>query len=266
MYCNHCGAELPDGSKFCQDCGTVTKAAAAEQKAKKKVETPPPAPTPSPSDTKKSSKKKVNPLLIAIIIVVIAAVGSLVGKFAIAPSLSDGEGDTNTTANILGTNEAPEPGINYDSSNEVTYRDPGSLDYNIFYQQSKTYTYQYDNNNTTTINIKYSTKNNYVNDISIHINLDENFPQYYQYKGEFVTYETLFENLNDPKASTYNYTEYSNGAVSFYGYINGLCASDRAGRLSLASTVLGIPYDTANNSYNFTDLDSALIANGFVEQ
>ena len=77
MYCNHCGAELPDGSKFCQDCGTVTKAAAAEQIAKKKVETPPPAPTPSPSDTKKSSKKKVNPLLIAIIIVVIAAVGSL---------------------------------------------------------------------------------------------------------------------------------------------------------------------------------------------
>ncbi len=265
MYCNHCGAELPDGSKFCQDCGTVTKAAAAEQKAKKKAETPPPTPAPSSSNTKKSSKKTVNPLLIAIIIVVVAAVGSLVGNFVIAPSLSDGTDDT-TTADILGTNEAPEPGINYEASNEVTYRDPGSLDYNIFYQQSKTYAYQYDNDNTITININYSSKNNYVNDISIHVNLNQNFPKYYQYKNELGTYEKLFEKLNDSKASTYNYTEYSNGDISFYGYINGLCASDRAGRLSLASTVLGIPYDTTNNSYNFTDLDSALIANGFVEQ
>lgn len=275
MYCNHCGAELPDGSKFCQDCGTVTKAAAAEQKAKKKAETPPPTPTPPSSDTKKSSNKKVNPLLIAIIIVVIAAVGSLVGKFAIAPSLSDSEGDTNTTSNILGTNEAPEPGIDNDYlnglttfsyDNDVTYRDVGALDYDILSQRRTSWTYKYDNDNFMTVVADYSTKNNYVSHISFTEEINKNYPKYYQNKQSLETYETMFQTLNDPSASPYDYIEYSNGDLMFYGHTYDLCAGDRADRVILMSTILGVPYDTTNNSFSVTDLRSTLTDAGFVEQ
>lgn len=33
MYCNHCGAELPEGVKFCQNCGAPVEASASEQDA-----------------------------------------------------------------------------------------------------------------------------------------------------------------------------------------------------------------------------------------
>lgn len=281
MYCNHCGAELPDGSKFCQDCGTVTKAAAAEQKAKKKVETPPPAPTPSPSDTKKSSKKKVNPLLIAIIIVVIAAVGSLVGKFAIAPSLSDSESDTNTTSNILGTSEAPEPGIidepieilppSDNPLSDITFPDWDSnngagLAYDYSTQATRTWIFKYDDNNILTVIADYSTANNRVDHIKFQAEINTDFPKYNQMKTELQAYYSMFETLNDPQADLYNLSEYVDGSLYFYGHVYDLCGADRADRVSLMSTVLGVPYDTTNNSFSITTLSSTLTTAGFAEQ
>ena len=48
MFCNHCGAQVPDGAKFCPKCGgALTSDSEAPQ-----AEAPQPQPAPRPEPTR----------------------------------------------------------------------------------------------------------------------------------------------------------------------------------------------------------------------
>ena len=80
MYCNHCGAQQPDGSKFCGSCGgkltgeqTAAKPESQSQPAQKTLQ--------APGTEKKKGKLPVWGILL------IALAAFIIGKFVIAPSM-----------------------------------------------------------------------------------------------------------------------------------------------------------------------------------
>lgn len=87
MYCNHCGAQQPDGSKFCSSCGG--KLAGEQVKAQPEVKS---QPVQRSQQEPKTEKKKGKLPVWGILLIGLAAF--LIGKFAIAPSMvSDPDSD-----------------------------------------------------------------------------------------------------------------------------------------------------------------------------
>lgn len=80
MYCNHCGAPQPDGSKFCSNCGGKLAAdqAAAKQQPQSKS-------APNTQKAAKTEKKKGKLPVWGIALIALAAF--VLGKFVIAPSM-----------------------------------------------------------------------------------------------------------------------------------------------------------------------------------
>ena len=81
MYCNHCGAQQPDGSKFCSNCGEKLAAdqAAAKQQPQSKS-------APNTQQAAKTEKKKGKLPVWGIALIALAAF--LLGQFVIAPAMS----------------------------------------------------------------------------------------------------------------------------------------------------------------------------------
>ncbi|WP_405380499.1 zinc-ribbon domain-containing protein [Phascolarctobacterium sp.] len=81
MYCNHCGAPQPDGSKFCSNCGEKLAAdqAAAKQQPQSKS-------APNTQQAAKTEKKKGKLPVWGIALIALAAF--LLGQFVIAPAMS----------------------------------------------------------------------------------------------------------------------------------------------------------------------------------
>ena len=104
MFCSNCGTQLPDGTKFCNNCGAQQAAASNPAPAQPVSEPLPPVqpvqpvqPAPEKPKAEKKAKKAPAKTSTRIIIAVAALlVGGLIGKFAIAPSLT---ADLTTNAN-----------------------------------------------------------------------------------------------------------------------------------------------------------------------
>ena len=81
MFCNHCGAQQPDGSKFCSNCGEKLAAdqAAAKQQPQSKS-------APNTQQAAKTEKKKGKLPVWGIALIALAAF--LLGQFVIAPAMS----------------------------------------------------------------------------------------------------------------------------------------------------------------------------------
>ena len=81
MYCNHCAAPQPDGSKFCSNCGEKLAAdqAAAKQQPQSKS-------APNTQQAAKTEKKKGKLPVWGIALIALAAF--LLGQFVIAPAMS----------------------------------------------------------------------------------------------------------------------------------------------------------------------------------
>lgn len=81
MYCNHCGAQQPDGSKFCSNCAGKL---AADQAATKQQ--PQSKSAPNTPQAAKTEKKKGKLPVWGIALIALAAF--LLGQFVIAPAMS----------------------------------------------------------------------------------------------------------------------------------------------------------------------------------
>ena len=88
MYCKHCGAQLPDGSKFCSKCGKslvdqavqAVAGTAAQPAENPYVQQAQPAQHQTPA--KENNPKKGKKVLIAVIVAVLA-VALLAGAIAL---------------------------------------------------------------------------------------------------------------------------------------------------------------------------------------
>ena len=126
MFCNNCGAQFPDGSKFCIRCGaTIPNESVPKEFAADSRTAMPPTP-PVPPAPQKQPKKKANPILIVVIVVLALVIGSLFGKLFIAPAFSGGaDNTTTTTTNMFG--EIPTVGIVDEPSTSSTQQDTASI-------------------------------------------------------------------------------------------------------------------------------------------
>lgn len=68
MYCSHCGKEIPNGSKFCPECGFDISTKSAEN-------------TYDTKDNANHNKKKIPPLSIFALIISFLWLYSIVGVF-----------------------------------------------------------------------------------------------------------------------------------------------------------------------------------------
>ena len=68
MFCRHCGADIPEDSKFCKSCGKDTGAPVEKKEEIKPVEAQKPV-------TKRQIKKQKTLLIVAVISLLIAAAG-----------------------------------------------------------------------------------------------------------------------------------------------------------------------------------------------
>lgn len=110
MFCNQCGASLPEGSKFCSICGAHLTAAPAASPI-----------TSNPRSASKPSKKKTPIWLTAVVILT----AFLLGKYLLAPSMlsesdtTGGNSGIQTPQDPLSGDSTPNPG--YDAVFEDTY-------------------------------------------------------------------------------------------------------------------------------------------------
>ena len=95
MYCNKCGNEIPEGSKFCGSCG-----AAIQRKQETAVKKP------------KKAKKRV-PLWMSLIAI---AAGALLGKFVLAPAMMP---DPESSQNYYQQEETNVPNVSNATANET---------------------------------------------------------------------------------------------------------------------------------------------------
>ncbi len=103
MFCSNCGTQLPDGTKFCNNCGSQQAVAANPAPSQPVSEPLPPVqpvqpvqPAPEKPKAEKKAKKAPAKTSTKILIGVAAfLVAGLIGKFAIAPSMTS---DLTTTA------------------------------------------------------------------------------------------------------------------------------------------------------------------------
>ena len=93
MYCNKCGKEIPEGSKFCGSCGAAVQMQ-AEPVAKKK-------------------EKKRAPVWVSLIVIVAAF---LIGKFVIAPAMMS---DPEPSKDNYQQQESNAPNISNAAANET---------------------------------------------------------------------------------------------------------------------------------------------------
>lgn len=118
MFCNQCGASLPEGCKFCSTCGADLTAVPAAAPAA-------PKPQPDPGvDSRTGSKppKKKTPVWVTVLVVLAAF---LLGKFVIAPSMlsepDNTDGDSGSQTHQTSGTESTAPNPAYDAVFEDTY-------------------------------------------------------------------------------------------------------------------------------------------------
>lgn len=114
MYCNHCGAQQPDGSKFCSCCGgkLAWEQSAAQPESKSQ---------PAQKIQQEPKPKKKKGKLPAWGILVIALAAFLIGKFAIAPSMVSDSDSNNQSGSLAAQSEQGAPS---DSNLENTAANP----------------------------------------------------------------------------------------------------------------------------------------------
>ncbi len=132
MFCNSCGAQLPDGTKFCNICGaTLTPTQpSAQQPAQPFIPQQPmgyPLPvTPVMTQPKKKSKAPI--IIIAVIFIVIAAIILISAIINASKTVEHGVIDGNVYTNeSIGIKFTKPDAWVFDSDEELAKRNEGSV-------------------------------------------------------------------------------------------------------------------------------------------
>lgn len=114
MYCNHCGAQQPDGSKFCSCCGgkLALGQAAAQPESKSQ-------PVQRTHQKPRTKKKKGKLPVLGVLLIALAAF--MIGKFVIAPSfVSDSDAGSYSDSQTV----QPQQSASSDSNADNTAANP----------------------------------------------------------------------------------------------------------------------------------------------
>ncbi len=95
MFCNYCGAQLPDGSAFCNFCGAQLS---TPQTYGTQIPTQNPVTQPNPYQPPAPEKKSNKSIIIAVIVAIIFVIGAIAAVIVFTGNNDDGEDKTNTSS------------------------------------------------------------------------------------------------------------------------------------------------------------------------
>lgn len=237
MFCNNCGKELPEGTKFCSGCG-ASQGGVAEQSVN------------LAANEKASLPKNKNTLKI-IIIAAVAVVCFAIGSFVIAPSLSkDNNGDK--TPNDITSSQSTNANSNNESSDDTSL---AAIDGG--YNQGKMFMSDLGEYGKVSLSVGYNPENGVIRQVSAAFTITTRHSEYASMKSDFEKWEKQISNSDDKNVEA-SYVELSE-SVSFIIGIRNLNEADRADRVAIAEEILDLVANEKDTAFYINDVTDLLV-------
>lgn len=255
MFCNNCGKEIAENTKFCNHCGASQEAAPAPVQ---QVPVATPAPQTAPA--------KNNTLLIAII----AAVAVIVIAVVVVFALSGNNDDTPVTGSSVPANSSSvDSGSTPDSSNDAqsTVTDNKALSEidGGSYLTGKVFVSDMGEYGKVTVAVRYNQANGVACEINGVFSVAQSHSEYNSLKSDFDGYETRIAAMNDSSVEC-AYAELSD-SIDFVISFKNLNTADRAERVALAEEILDLVANQNDRAFYLSEVEALLTGTyGFTAQ
>lgn len=246
MFCNNCGNQLPEGTKFCNHCGASQEAVATQ-----------PAETVAPVQ---SSAQKNNNTLKIVLIAAVAVVCFAIGSFVIAPSLSKGNEESKPTNNVSQSSKV-------DTNDEIKNDDKEQVSENSDvktlepidggYNTGKSFLSDLGEYGKVSLSVGYNQDNGVIRQVSAAFTITVRHSEYSSMKSDFEAWEARISNSDDKNIEA-SYVELSE-SVSFIIGITELNEADRAERVALAEEILDFVADQEDYAFYIDDITTLLV-------
>ncbi len=243
MFCNNCGKEINEGTKFCNFCGAPQEAAVQQSTA---VNTTP-------------VQKKNSTLKIAII-AAIAVVCFAIGSFVIAPSFSKDNDDSSPTndvsqsqnvdANIKNESNDKKDNLDNSDTNNLKAIDGG-------YNTGKMFLSDLGEYGKVSLSVGYNPENGVIRQVTAAFTITVRHSEYAAMKQDFEKWENEYANSND-KNIEISCVELSE-SISCMVSLQKLYESDRAERVALAEEILDFVADEEDTAFYIDDITKLLV-------
>ena len=264
MFCNDCGNQIPEGTKFCNNGG-------ASQEAVSIVEA---TAQPAPSQmAEQVTQKKNNTLLIAIVAAIAVVAIATVSIFALSGkddnSTNSGnngvvagdtqidadiDAETDSSVNDIGDNTV----ITNPTDKKLTAIDGG-------YNTGRAFLSDLGEFGKVSLSVGYNQDNGVIRQVAAAFTITVRHSEYDSMKSDFETWEERLSNSNDKNVEV-SYVELSE-SVSFIIGITELNEADRADRVALAEEILDFVADEEDYAFYIDDITTLLTETyGFVVQ
>ncbi len=246
MFCNNCGKEINEGTKFCNHCGASQEVSA-------------PQPTVA-NNTEPTTAPKRNSTLKIVIIAAVAVICFAIGSFVIAPSLSKNDDESIPTNNVSQSQnddannetESNDKKENSDNSNKKNLKaiDGG-------YNKGKMFLSDLGEYGKVSLSVGYNPENGVIRQVSAAFTITVRHSEYAAMKQDFENWESEYANSDDKNVEA-SYVELSE-SVSFIIGISKLNEADRAERVALAEEILDFVADEEDTAFYIDDITTLLV-------
>ena len=243
MFCNNCGKEINDGTKFCNHCGAPQEASA-------------PQPTVANNTELTTALKKNNTLKMAIIAVVVV-VCFAIGSFVIAPSFSKDNAESNPTNNVSQSQTDDETESNNIKENTDISDKKNLKAIDGGYNKGKMFLSDLGEYGKVSLSVGYNPENGVIRQVSAAFTITVRHSEYASMKQNFEKWESEYANSND-KNIEISCVELSE-SVSCMVSLQKLNESDRAERVALAEEILDFVADEQDTAFYIDDITTLLV-------
>ncbi len=246
MFCNNCGKEINEGTKFCNHCGASQEAVAPQPTVTNNV-----APTPAP---KKNSTLKI------VIIAAVAVVCFAIGSFVIAPSLSKDNDESKPTNNV--SQSQNDDKNNKTESNDEKGNTDNSDKKNLKaidggYNKGKMFLSDLGEYGKVSLSVGYNPENGVIRQVLAAFTITVRHSEYASMKHDFEKWESEYANSDD-KNIEISCIEL-NESISCMVSLQKLYESDRAERVALAEEILDFVADEEDTAFYIDDITTLLV-------
>lgn len=246
MFCNNCGKEINEGTKFCNHCGASQEASA-------------PQPTMANNTVPTNTPKKNNTLKM-IIIAAVVVVCFAIGSFVIAPSLSNDNDESKPTNNV---SQSQNDDANIKTESNDKKENSNSSDKKILkaidggYNTGKMFLSDLGEYGKISLSVGYNPENGVIRQVSAAFTITVSHSEYASMKSDFEAWEDRISNSDDKNVEA-SYVELSE-SVSFIIGISKLNEADRAERVALAEEILDFVADENDTAFYIDDITTLLV-------
>ena len=246
MFCNNCGKEINEGTKFCNHCGASQEASA-------------PQPTMANNTVPTNTPKKNNTLKM-IIIAAVVVVCFAIGSFVIAPSLSKNNDESKPTNNV--SQSQNDDANNETESNDKKENTDNSDKKNLKaidggYNTGKMFLSDLGEYGKVSLSVGYNPENGVIRQVTAAFTITVRHSEYAAMKQDFERWESEYADSDD-KNIEISCVELSE-SISCMVSLQKLYESDRAERVALAEEILDFVANEEDTAFYIDDITTLLV-------